>query len=171
MSIYPENLSELADMFPSEEACLEYLSAIRWPDGYQCLRCTDKNALKIGRGLYRCRSCKYEGSVISGTLFQDTHKPLRLWFQAMWYVVGQKNGVSALGRNSPGSIHDLSGKLRIMSYPGADITLLLIIRKVFNMGFSCTSKIDNTATKKRHKIARTTCFPSFFAEGRIGNSA
>ena len=97
MSIYPENLSELADMFPSEEACLEYLSTIRWPGGYQCIRCTDKNALKIGRGLYRCRSCKYEGSVISGTLFQDTHKPLRLWFQAMWYVVGQKNGVSALG--------------------------------------------------------------------------
>src|SRR5262249_49770764 len=56
-----------------------------------------KNALKIGRGLYRCQSCKYEGSVIAGTLFQDTHKPLRLWFQAMWYVVNQKNGVSALG--------------------------------------------------------------------------
>lgn len=97
MNIYPKNLIELMDMFSDEEACLEYLSRIRWPNGYQCIRCTDKNALRIGRGLYRCRSCKYEGSVISGTLFQDTRKPLRLWFQAMWYVVGQKNGVSALG--------------------------------------------------------------------------
>jgi transposase-like protein len=35
--------------------------------------------------------------VTAGTLFQDTRKPLRLWFQAIWYVVGQKNGVSALG--------------------------------------------------------------------------
>jgi transposase-like protein len=35
--------------------------------------------------------------VIAGTLFQDTHKPLRLWFHAIWYIVGQKNGVSALG--------------------------------------------------------------------------
>ena len=33
----------------------------------------------------------------AGTLFQDTHKPLRLWFHAIWYVVSQKNGVSALG--------------------------------------------------------------------------
>src|SRR3990167_6580982 len=40
---------------------------------------------------------QYACSVISGTLFQDTHKPLRLWFQAIWYIVNQKNGVSALG--------------------------------------------------------------------------
>ena len=97
MSIYPENLSELVDMFPSEEACLEYLSMIRWPDGYVCIRCAGKNIWKMSSGLYRCQTCRYAGSVISGTLFQDTHKPLRLWFQAMWYAVGQKNGVSALG--------------------------------------------------------------------------
>ena len=51
----------------------------------------------MGSGHYRCQACRYRGSVISGTLFQDTHKPLRLWFQAIWYVVNQKNGVSALG--------------------------------------------------------------------------
>lgn len=97
MSIFPANLNELMDMFPNEEACLEYLSIIRWPDGYKCSRCDEKNSLKLGRGLYRCLSCKYESSVISGTLFQDTHKPLKLWFQAVWYIVNQKNGVSALG--------------------------------------------------------------------------
>lgn len=97
MNVYPANAIELMDMFPNEESCLEYLSMIRWPSGYECIRCTDKNALKIGRGLYRCQACKYEGSVIAGTLFQDTHKPLRLWFQAIWYIVSQKNGVSALG--------------------------------------------------------------------------
>jgi transposase-like protein len=97
MKNYPEDAVELMDMFPSEEACADYLAMIRWPHGYQCLRCSDKNALKLGRGLYRCQSCKYEGSVIVDTLFQDTHKPLRVWFQAIWYVVSQKNGVSALG--------------------------------------------------------------------------
>ena len=97
MKTYPENLIELMDMFPDEEACLDYLSMIRWPHGYLCIRCGDKDALKLGRGLYRCKSCKYEGSVTVGTLFQDTHKPLRLWFQAIWYAVNQKNGVSALG--------------------------------------------------------------------------
>ena len=34
MSIYPANLVELMDLFPTEESCLEYLSLIRWPDGY-----------------------------------------------------------------------------------------------------------------------------------------
>ena len=33
----------------------------------------------------------------AGTIFQDTHKPLQLWFRAIWYVTNQKTGVSALG--------------------------------------------------------------------------
>ena len=33
----------------------------------------------------------------AGTIFQDTHKPLRQWFLAMWFITSQKNGVSALG--------------------------------------------------------------------------
>jgi len=38
-------------------------------------------------------------SVPTGTIFQDTRKPLRLWFYAMWWVVGQQNGASAVGLN------------------------------------------------------------------------
>ena len=33
----------------------------------------------------------------AGTIFQDTRKPLRLWFRAIWHVTSQKNGASALG--------------------------------------------------------------------------
>jgi transposase-like protein len=46
---------------------------------------------------YRCAGCGYDFTVTVGTLFADTHLPLRLWFEAMWYVVNQKNGASALG--------------------------------------------------------------------------
>lgn len=46
---------------------------------------------------YRCAACGHDFTVTAGTLFADTHLPLRLWFQAMWYVVNQKNGASALG--------------------------------------------------------------------------
>jgi transposase-like protein len=35
--------------------------------------------------------------VTAGTILQDTRKPLRLWFRAIWHVVSQKHGVSALG--------------------------------------------------------------------------
>lgn len=97
MRTHPTNLVELMDFFPTEESCLDYLSLIRWPDGYVCMRCKSKDAWKMSSGLYRCKTCRYAGSVISGTLFQATHKPLRLWFHSIWYVVSQKNGVSALG--------------------------------------------------------------------------
>jgi transposase-like protein len=35
--------------------------------------------------------------VTAGTIFQDTRKPLMLWFRAMWSVASQKNGASAMG--------------------------------------------------------------------------
>lgn len=127
MSIYPANLVELMDLFPTEESCLEYLSLIRWPDGYVCSRCKSKDAWKMSSGLYRCQACRYDSSVLSGTLFQDTHKPLRLWFHAIWYVVSQKNGVSALGLQKAlglGSYHTawewLHKLRRAMVRPGRD---------------------------------------------------
>jgi hypothetical protein len=33
----------------------------------------------------------------AGTIFQDTRKPLALWFRALWFVTHQKTGASALG--------------------------------------------------------------------------
>lgn len=39
----------------------------------------------------------FETVVTAGTVFQDTRKPLRTWFLAMWFITSQKNGVSALG--------------------------------------------------------------------------
>ena len=97
MERYPADMTDFMDMFPTEDACLEYLSIVRWPDGYRCLKCGSSSYWKKAHGIFYCRDCKYEGSVTRGTLFQDTHKPLRFWFEAMWYVVNQKNGVSALG--------------------------------------------------------------------------
>ena len=49
------------------------------------------------RGLYRCVSCRFETSVIAGTVFQDTKKPLCLWFRAIWHLTSQKYGANALG--------------------------------------------------------------------------
>ena len=47
--------------------------------------------------LLRCGACRHQTSVTAGTIFQDTRTPLRVWFQAMWWVTTQKNGASALG--------------------------------------------------------------------------
>jgi len=49
------------------------------------------------RGVLCCQGCERHVSITAGTLFADTHKPLRLWFEAMWHVTSQKYGASALG--------------------------------------------------------------------------
>lgn len=97
MEDYPRTLLEFEKRFATEEACRQYLFDLRWPDGFRCPRCGHTVAWSTNRALYRCRLCDLQTSVIAGTIFQDTVKPLRLWFRAMWYVVSQKNGVSALG--------------------------------------------------------------------------
>lgn len=88
---------EFEKQFNSEEACREYLFNIRWPDGFQCPRCKYDKAWIMGSQLYKCRNCNFRSSVTVDTIFQDTRKPLRLWFKAMWYVTNQKHGISALG--------------------------------------------------------------------------
>ncbi len=88
---------EFEKRFSTEEKCRKYLYKIRWPDGFKCFKCSHEKAWETNRGLYHCVKCGYETSVIAGTIFQDTKKPLRLWFRAIWCVTNQKNGISALG--------------------------------------------------------------------------
>jgi len=94
---YPITILEFEQCFATEEACRRYLFQLRWPEGFCCPRCGHRQAWATKRRLYRCRHCDYQVSVTAGTIFQDTRKPLRLWFRAIWHVTGQKIGVSALG--------------------------------------------------------------------------
>lgn len=97
MEDYPRNLTEFDAQFGSEEACRDYLFRLRWPDGFQCPRCGREKYWPVREVLLQCRDCGCQTSVTAGTIFQDTRTPLRLWFQAMWWVTTQKNGASALG--------------------------------------------------------------------------
>lgn len=44
-----------------------------------------------------CQLCGRQTSVTAGTIFDRTRSPLRMWFQAAWYITSQKTGVSAQG--------------------------------------------------------------------------
>lgn len=97
MTLYPLNAMEFQKAFPTDRACFEYLCLVKWPDGFVCPSCHGDEAWKLKRHILRCTTCKKDISVTAGTIFQDLRKPLTLMFQAMWYVVCQKQGVSALG--------------------------------------------------------------------------
>jgi transposase-like protein len=127
MGEYPETIMEFREWFATEEACRDYLAKLRWPDGFVCSRCQSTKGWTMQRRLYWCHACDYQVSVTAGTVFHDTHKPLRLWFEAMWYVTNQKLGVSALGLQRVlglGSYHTAWNWLhklrRAMVRPGRD---------------------------------------------------
>lgn len=97
MAEYPKTVMDFHDQFRREEDCRSYVVQLRWPDGVRCPDCQSEKIWPMQPPFYRCQSCAYDFTVTAGTLFADTHKPLRVWFEAVWHVTGQKSGVSALG--------------------------------------------------------------------------
>jgi len=96
MEDYPRTVMELEERFSTEEACRDYLIRLRWPTGFLCPRCQAPGRWTATRGRLICRACRYQASVTAGTIFQDTRKPLRMWFRAAWHITSQKNGASAM---------------------------------------------------------------------------
>lgn len=94
---YPKNLEEFEKEFSTEEDCRDYLFELRWPEGFICPKCGNNRYWKVRTVLMECTNCHHQVSVVAGTIFQDTRKPLTLWFRAIWWVTAQKNGASALG--------------------------------------------------------------------------
>ena len=97
MEDYPRTVEEFESRFSKEENCRAYLVSLRWPDGFRCPRCRVRKAVVVRDTLFQCCGCRHQVSATAGTIFQDTRKPLVMWFRAMWYVTSQKNGASALG--------------------------------------------------------------------------
>ena len=84
--------------FRTDAACRDYVRRLRWPNGFVCAECgAAGEPWTMSRDRFRCRACEWETTLTAGTVFQDTRKPLRLWFLAMWFITSQKNGISALG--------------------------------------------------------------------------
>ena len=93
---YPKTRAEFNAQFSTEDACLDYVMRLRWPEGYRC-PCGERKMWRRKRGTLKCSACRRETSILSGTLLQGTRFPLRTWLEVAWQVCEQKNGVSALG--------------------------------------------------------------------------
>ena len=95
---YPQNWNDFLDWFATEEACLAYLEKLRWFNGFVCPSCGSvAEAYRASRTRLMCRDCQRQSTVTSGTIFDKTRTPLRVWLAAAWYLTNQKQGVSALG--------------------------------------------------------------------------
>ncbi len=122
---FPKSLREFQARFVSDEACADYLTACRWPDGFACPRCGHGSAYALaGRRRWQCASCRYQASVTAGTILHNSKTPLTTWFCAAYLMTTDKRGLSALL---------LQRQLRIGRYETSWMILHKLRRAMVNM--------------------------------------
>lgn len=86
----------LIEKFGSDDKCRTYLEQLRFPNGVNCIRCqSPKISRIIKRNQFVCDTCDYQFSVLTNTIFHDTHLPLTKWFCAVYLMCESKKGISA----------------------------------------------------------------------------
>ena len=96
----PKSLPDFQGRFPDEVACLRYLAALRFPDGWLCPTCGDASEprrVSTRPRILRCRADhRHEVSLTAGTVMHRTKLPLCTWFWAAYLVTHGPPGMSAL---------------------------------------------------------------------------
>jgi transposase-like protein len=94
----PETLQEAIAYFADKTRALEFMIALRWPDGVvRCNRCECADVRFMASVMrWKCRECKnHQFSVKVGTLFEDSPLGLEKWLPAFWLITNAKNGISS----------------------------------------------------------------------------
>jgi transposase-like protein len=90
-----------AKALQDEAAAYAWVEARLWPNGPVCPHCgaTDRISKMGGKstriGLYKCYHCRKQFTVKVGTVFEDSHVPMRLWLQAIYLLCSSKKGISS----------------------------------------------------------------------------
>ena len=87
--------------FQDEAEAYKWVEAHLWPDGPVCPRCgqlgrsTKLQGKSTRIGVYKCKDCRKPFTVKVGTIFDDSHIPLRQWLQAIALLCASKKGISS----------------------------------------------------------------------------
>ena len=74
--------------FGTEEACRARLAEVRWPVGPACSRCGSGEVFGLStRATYKCRACKHQFSLTSGTAMHGSRLELPIWFAATEKII------------------------------------------------------------------------------------
>ncbi|MYC22013.1 MAG: IS1595 family transposase [Caldilineaceae bacterium SB0662_bin_25] len=96
---FPEAVStfQFFEFFPEQDAAIEFLEAVRWPDKVICPRCENSNTTQLKKThRHLCRDCRWQFSVRSGTVFESSHVPLHKWLYAMFLLQTARKGISSI---------------------------------------------------------------------------
>jgi transposase-like protein len=93
------SMPEFFDGYGSAGQCEALIRSWRWPGGFVCSRCQGtwhSEFRRHDRLYFQCSGCRYQCSLVSGTVFESSKLALPKWFLAMHLMTQAKNNVSAL---------------------------------------------------------------------------
>ena len=94
------SLYEALQAFGDEQKAHDWLVAARWPQGIRCPYCEDANVTprKSTRKTpqFRCRSCRKDFTVKTGSIMESSNLPLSKWVMAYYLVTTNLKGVSSM---------------------------------------------------------------------------
>lgn len=90
------DFAEFRKIFPNEEACYEYLSELKWKNGFTCLKCSNTTFSK-GQGNLsrRCSKCGYNESSTKNTIFHRAHFPIQKGFMMLFLIYSNNFDITA----------------------------------------------------------------------------
>jgi transposase-like protein len=95
----PRTFLDAIHFFKDEPTCIEFLAAIRWPNGVICPTCgNEKVSFLANQFRWQCSKKthkKRQFSVKVGTIFEDSPIGLDKWLPTVWLLVNCKNGISS----------------------------------------------------------------------------
>lgn len=90
-----QNLLEFTESFPTDISCKEYLTTIKWKEGFTCLKCGHK-ASQIRKDYSRtCNKCSHTESATANTLFHKVKFGVRKAFFICYEMSTSTKSLSA----------------------------------------------------------------------------
>ena len=87
---FPSTEAEFRACFADEEHCRADLARLKWPEGFRCAHCSGETASFLPSKRVVCGRCGRQVALIAGTIFEQSKKPLALWFRAIFAVTASK---------------------------------------------------------------------------------
>jgi len=92
-----KSLIELLDFFKDEETSIKYYEQIRWGNNIICPHCGAEKPYRTDRG-FKCsdKECTKKFTARTGTIFENSKIPFRVWFAAIYLATTSSKGISSV---------------------------------------------------------------------------
>jgi transposase-like protein len=156
-----EVLAALRNAAVNESLAVEFFENQRWGKSPACPRCNGEHVYQMtGRDgqrnkdyRWRCRDCAKFFTVRTGTIFEESRLPLRIWVYAFWKACSSKKGISAL---------QLSREMEITHK-----SALFVLRRIrFGLGAQNAPKMTGTVEVDEVYVGGRPRWPGISKRGR-----